>query len=255
MLSLRLSALLRALPGLFLALGLPFAHAQVVKVEYRDKPPYSHTERGKPVGFLIERTIEIFRLAKVDADYLEVPVKRILMDIEADQAPICSPSWYKLPEREKFARFSLPIHQDKPHVVLAHAQAAKAIQRHGRLAALFADPQLTLGVLDGVSYGLELDQAMANTGRPAVRARLTPVQLARMISAQRADYMLIDQEDLGWLRQDPEFAGLNLVRIDFADMPPGLLRYLMCSRQVEPATLDRLNQAIRQLLPALVGRP
>ncbi|MBH9577487.1 transporter substrate-binding domain-containing protein [Inhella proteolytica] len=237
-----------------LLLASSLAQAQTVQIEYRDKPPYSYTERGRPAGFLLLRTIELLEQAKVEAEFLEVPVKRILQDIEGNQAPICSPSWYKLPEREKFARFSLPIHQDKPHVVLAHAQAAKAIQRHAKLSALFADPQLTPGLLDGVSYGAELDQALAQTRKPAVRARLNPGQLARMIAAQRADYMLIDQEDLGWLRNDPEFNSLNLVRFEFPDMPAGLLRYLMCSRQVDPAVLERVNQAIRQRLPELAGR-
>jgi hypothetical protein len=69
-----------------------------------------------------------------------------------------------------------------------------------------------------------------------------------MVGARRVDYMLIDQEDLGWLRKDPEFAPLPLVRIEFADMPRGELRYLACSRQVPAATMDRLNQAIRELV-------
>jgi hypothetical protein len=32
-------------------------------------------------------------------------------------------------------------------------------------------------------------------------------------------------------------------------MPRGELRYLACSRQVPAATMDRLNQAIRELVP------
>lgn len=225
--------------------------AQTILVQYRDKPPYSHTENGQPTGFLLKRTMDIFRVAQIEASYVETPARRITQDIQADQQPICSPSWYKLPEREKFARFSLPIHQDKPHVILAHGQAAKAIRARRKLVDLFADTSLSLGVLDGVSYGPELDRAIAALPRPPIRAVLTPLQLAKMVAAQRADYMLIDQEDLSWLRQSSEFSGLDLQRIDFADMPPGLLRYLMCSRQVEPKQMERLNQAIRQLLPEL----
>jgi polar amino acid transport system substrate-binding protein len=104
-------------------------------------------------------------------------------------------------------------------------------------------------VMDGVSYGQQLDHFLATAAKPPVRAQLAPLQLARMVGVRRVDYMLIDEEDLNWLRKDPEFTPLPLVRIEFADMPRGELRYLACSQQVSPQTLDRLNQAIRELQP------
>jgi uncharacterized protein (TIGR02285 family) len=218
-------------------------------IEYRDKPPYSYTEAGKPAGFLMERTVRLLKRAGIEARYAEVPIRRTLQSLQGNQSALCSPGLYKTPEREAFARFSLPIHRDKPHVVLAHASTAAQIRALPRLALLFADPSLQPGVMDGVSYGQQLDQFIAAAARPPVRAHLTPLQLARMVGARRVDYMLIDQEDLGWLRKDPEFAPLPLVRIEFADMPRGELRYLACSRQVPAATMDRLNQAIRELVP------
>jgi polar amino acid transport system substrate-binding protein len=128
------------------------------------------------------------------------------------------------------------------------AAQVRAIARAG-VAQLFADATLQPGLLDGVSYGQQLDQYLAAAARAPVRAHLAPLQLARMVAARRVDYMLIDEEDLGWLRRDPEFAPLPLVRVEFADMPRGELRYLACSHLVPPQTLDRLNQAIRELVP------
>lgn len=218
-------------------------------IEYRDKPPYSYTEAGRPAGFLMERTARLLKRAGIEARYVEVPIRRTLQHLQANQAPICSPGLYKNPEREAFARFTLPIHRDKPHVVLAHASAVAQIRAIPRVAQLIADGSLQVGLLDGVSYGQQLDQYLAATARPPVRAHLTPLQLARMVGARRVDYMLIDEEDLGWLRRDAEFAPLPLVRIEFADMPRGELRYLACSPQVPAQTLDRLNQAIRELAP------
>lgn len=240
------------LPRLLLLLGLTLSvQADPLLIEYRDKPPYSYTENNQPMGFLMKRTAEIFKLAGVEVSYLEVPVKRILGDLQADQAALCSPSWYKLAEREKFARYSLPIHKDKPHVVMANPQAAPTIRAHKRLAELFADPYLTAGVLDGVSYGAELDQALAALPRPAVKARMTPLQLAKMIGARRADYMLMDQEDVEWMMKSEEFAELKLVRFEFPDMPEGLLRYLLCSKQVDDKTMERINLAIKRVVPDL----
>lgn len=218
-------------------------------IEYRDKPPYTYTVDGKPAGFLMERTAQLLRRAGIDARFAEVPIRRTLLNLQANAAALCSPGLYKTPEREAFARFSLPIHRDRPHVVLAHAGVAAQIRGLSRIAQLFADATLQPGLLDGVSYGTQLDQLLANAARPALRAQLSPLQLARMVGARRADYMLIDQEDLGWLRSDPEVANLPLVRIEFADMPRGELRYIACSQQVPAQTMDKINQAIRDLAP------
>ncbi|RYH12755.1 MAG: hypothetical protein EON57_03255 [Alphaproteobacteria bacterium] len=166
--------------------------------------------------------------------------------------------WTDIPRQaasygEAFARFSLPIHRDKPHVVLAHASVAAQIRALPRIAQLFTDASLQPGQMDGVSYGQQLDQFLAAAAKPPVRAQLAPLQLARMVGARRVDFMLIDEEDLGWLRKDPEFTPLPLVRIEFADMPRGELRYLACSPQVSQPTMDRLNQAIRELVPDAQG--
>lgn len=235
--------------------GAALAHAQAhpLVIEYRDKPPYSHTVDGRPAGFLMERTARLLKRAGVDARYVEVPIRRTLQHLQANQAALCSPGLYKNPEREAFARFSLPIHRDKPHVVLAHASVAVQIRAMARIGQLLTDASLQPGAMDGVSYGQQLDQLLAAAPKPPVKAQLTPLQLARMVGAKRVDYMLIDEEDLGWLRKDPDFTPLPLVRIEFADMPRGELRYLACSQQVTPQTVDKLNQAIRDLVPEAQG--
>lgn len=242
---------MRLIFTLLLALPLSSLASQLVTVEYRDKPPYSYTEGGKPRGFLLERTVAIFRRANVPAVFAEVPVKRITADIQANLRPICSPSWYKLPEREAYARFSLAIHQDKPHVVLAAPHAVAAVRKHRQLSSLFADASLTAGVVEGVSYGAELDALINGAAKPPMRAVVAPLQLARMLASRRADFMLIDQEDLAYLNEHSELSTLGLVRIELTGMPAGLKRYLMCSKQLDAATLARLDQAIRILLPGL----
>jgi len=237
----------------FLLLTLPplAAAAGPVLIEYRDKPPYSYSEHGQPRGFLLDRTAEIFRLAKVQATFLEIPTKRLTADLQANRVLICSPGWYKLPEREAYARFSLAMHQDKPQVVLAGNHALTAVRAHKSLQSLLADTKLSMGVVDGASYGPELDRMITAMPRPAMRATVAPLQLAKMISARRADYMLIDQEDLAYLDQRREVTEAGLVRVDFADVPPGLKRYLMCSKRLDTATMERLNAAIRSLMPGL----
>ena len=178
------------------------ADEPVVTVQYRDKPPYSsYTKDGKPAGFLIERTIEIFRRANVKADFQEIPVKRITRDIQENASAICSPSWYKLPEREVYARFSLPIHQDKPHMVLAGAHIQDRLPSIKTLKELFTIPDLRLGKVSGTSYGGQLDAMISTAAQTAMDSTVTPLGMAKMIKRKRADYMLIDEEDYKFLNQ------------------------------------------------------
>ncbi|MCV2370706.1 type 2 periplasmic-binding domain-containing protein [Roseateles oligotrophus] len=242
---------LLSLVGSILLTGVAWADEPTVMVEYRDKPPYSYTKEGRPSGFLIERTIEIFRLAKVNAIYEEIPLKRILRDIQSDLSPICSPSWYKLPERELYARFSLPIHEDKPHLVLVGMHAVNKVRTIKTLRALLADPELKLGKVSGVSYGADLDALISRAAQTPIDPTVTPVLLAKMIKRQRADYMLIDQEDYEFLNQKGELDAEEMTPFEFADMPAGLKRYLMCSKRVGPDTMARLDKAILQVVREL----
>jgi hypothetical protein len=132
---------------------------------------------------------------------------------------MCTPGWYKLPEREVYARFSIPIHQDPPHVVLAAPHAIAAVRSHKTLNSLLADPNLVMGVVDGLSYGPELDARIAALPRPAMRSGVPPLQMAKLIANRRADYMMIDQDDLSVLEQNHEVSHLGIVRVDFPDPP------------------------------------
>ena len=231
--------------------GSSWADEPVVTVQYRDKPPYSYTKDGRPAGFLIERTIEIFKRANVKADFQEIPVKRITRDIQENASAICSPSWYKLPERELYARFSLPIHQDKPHMVLAGAHMQDRLRSIKTLKELFAIPELRLGKVSGTSYGAELDALISTAAQTAMDSTVTPLGMAKMIKRKRADYMLIDEEDYKFLNQQHEVDAEDVKPVRFPDMPPGLLRYIMCSKSVSPDTMARLDKAIAQVVPGL----
>jgi len=219
--------------------------AESLLMVFRDKPPYSFVENGVAKGFLLERTRRVLGRAGVEAEFREMPPKRIFLEIEKNEQAICSFGWYKIPEREKYARFSAPLHQDRPHVVLAGSRSADAVRRNATFKGLMSDRALVLAGADGVSYGAELD-AMIKTFPGMVDFTLqSPLQVAKKLAAQRADFMLIDQDDYDFLTaSNADFRGDSLVRIEYPDMPPGLKRYILCSQRVGDDTMRRINTAI-----------
>jgi uncharacterized protein (TIGR02285 family) len=221
------------------------ASAQSLLMVFRDKPPYSYMDNGVAKGFLLERTRRVLVASDMEAQFREMPPKRIFFEIEKNQQAICSFGWYKIPEREKYARFSIPLHQDKPHVVLVGPRSVGAVRKHGTLKALMADAALVMAGADGVSYGPELDQMILKFAGKVDLSLQSPLQVVKKIAAQRADFMFIDQEDYNYLTQsNADFRNDGLVRIDYSDMPAGLKRYILCSQRVSDDTMQKINAAI-----------
>ena len=182
------SSSFRALASL-LTLALPLgASAQSLLMVFRDKPPYSFMDGGVAKGFLLERTRRVLSAAGVEAQFQEMPPKRLFFEIEKNEQAICSFGWYKIPEREKFARFSVPLHQDKPHVVLVGPGSVGAVRKHGTLKELMADSTLVMAVADGVSYGPELDQLILKFAGKVDRSLQSPLHVVKKVAARRADH-------------------------------------------------------------------
>ena len=231
--------------ALWLVMAPHRAGAEGLLMVFRDKPPYSYVDNGVAKGFLLERTKRILGRAGIDVQFRELPPKRIFLEIEKNEQAMCSFGWYKIAEREKYAKFSVPMHQDRPHVVLAGARSVDAVRKRSTLRDLMKDRALTLAAADGVSYGTELDALIAAFPGKADRTLQSPLQVAKKLAAQRADFMFIDQDDFDYLTaSNADFRGDGLVRIEYPDMPVGLKRYILCSQQVGENTMRQLNAAI-----------
>lgn len=244
-------ALATGLGGVAFAAAATAASPPTITVAWRDKPPYHYIEGSGGKGFLLNRTREVFAAAGLRAEFVEQPQKRIWANFEHGTANYCSISWYRLPEREAVARFSHALHTDAPHTVLASPAALQQVQAHGTLASLMSDRKLTLGVMDGVSYGAKLDGMIQDSENRVMRRTVSVTGMLRMLSAGRMSYMLVDREDWQYYRKnEPGLA--QLVPREFADMPAGLDRHLVCSRDMKPEVMDKLNRAI--MASGRVGR-
>jgi polar amino acid transport system substrate-binding protein len=215
----------------------------VITVAWRERPPYQFLDNGVPSGALIERTRRIFAAAGLSARLVNEPQKRIWSNFEHGAKQYCSMSWYWLPERASIARFSQPMYIDPPQIVLVARPALARVRVHPTLASLMTDATLSVGLVDGVSYGGELD-AMISRARSQIMLRtVDTTSMMRMLAAGRASFMFVDKEDWEYFRNhDPTQTAI--VAHQFPDMPPGQKRYIVCSRDVPVQVMDKLNKAI-----------
>lgn len=219
-----------------------------VTLHYSERPPYQYTAAdGRPAGLLIRLTARVFDKAAIAVQWRSQPYNRSLMIIQANSGNDCSIGWFRTAEREAFAQFTLPIYRDRPQVALVRADYPVVA---GLSAAdLLTDPAARLLLKQSFVYGAYLDALIAQ--RPAASIQRVSVEvptMLMMLRARRADVLILSIEEVEFYALQPEFAMQDFQVLSFADVPQGELRYLMCSQQISPAVMQRVNRAIRKVL-------
>ncbi len=218
-----------------------------LKVVYLERPPYYWTENGQPRGFLLELTQKIFERAGITASYMPVPPNRILAELRENKFPACSIGWFKNPERESYAQFSLPIYRDRPLVLLTTKDRAGNFRRHDRLEDVFRDPTLVLAQVDSFSLGETVDRLQKQILVRNLTVSSSQSVLPRLILEGRASYMLVAPEEVPTLLRSANVDPEHFTTLTMADIPTGNLRHLIFSAAVPMEALDRINAAIRVL--------
>jgi uncharacterized protein (TIGR02285 family) len=235
--------------GLFFAFASSAKAAESLTVAWRNKPPLHYKENGTEQGLLLDRAKQVFATAGIPVNFVEEPSKRIWANFSAGTPSYCSIGWYRLPERESIARYSEVFHIDRPHTLLVAPAAVDKVKSHHSVASLLADKDLTIGVVDGVSYGPQLDAMIKAAANHVERRTVEPAQFARMVVANRVSFMIIDRDDWEYLSQHDDTIR-DAMQIDFPDMPAGMSRYIVCSKDVPSEVMAKINKAIETVRAA-----
>ncbi len=229
-------------------LWLPTSQAQepVLPLYYIDKAPYYFTHAQQPSGFLLARAMLILQTAGISSQPRERPAPRILHELSRDDTPFCSVGWFKTAEREAIAWFSSPIHQDAPMWLLVRQQDAGEMVKFKSLHSLLQAPY-RVGVVSGFSYGAELDRQLEQARLEVDRqAKSVEIAIERLL-ARRVDAVLADRVETTYLLNKQGLPSDKLLAVRFADIPPGSLRYLMCSANLPVSTQRAIDAVIAQL--------
>jgi polar amino acid transport system substrate-binding protein len=207
---------------------------------------------GRAEGFLVKLTRKLFLEADIPVTFAEMPPKRIIKMIKIKKGNFCSIGWFKNPEREAFAKFSLPIYQNKPIVIMTTKNQQKQFQSYRTLKDVFSDKTIVLGIMSEFSYGPYIDDLMKNNPLSKIEITSKQSMIPGLIQKKRAHFTLISPEDIETLLQSAGYHPDDFLSISMPDIPAGNKRYLMFSKGVSDETIEKINQAIRKhVLPSI----
>lgn len=220
------------------------ARAEQLTVAFVDRAGYSFDENGTAKGFMIDIARKIASRAGLEFSFQALPQGRAIKALKDKTPDFCLLGLFKNPEREEFATFTKPIYKNKPiGVLVSSAQKAK-FAKYSTLADLLSAQDLNLGMVTGFSYGKTIDDMVAKMAGKKENANVTPALLVSMLAAGHIDYMFADAEEYQALAEAAKVDVKTVELLSFKDIPEGNQRYLLCSKAVPAAIIDRLNAAI-----------
>lgn len=219
-------------------------HAEPITILYAERAPYYVVQPDGTMGGLVNGQVQrALNDAGIENTWVAIPWNRQLLMIRQNDQAVCSPGWFKNPDREAFAKFSQPVYRDRPQVVVVR-QSDVGGYTHGDLANLLSDNDRVVGVKSGFSYGNYVDGLIAETTSPIEETTQSIEGMVQMLLRGRFDYFLSAPEEYDVLadtmRDDPEMIDY----LEMPDIPAGNNRYLICSQRVSDDAIDRFDAAI-----------
>ncbi len=218
-----------------------------VKVLYFNRPPYYVFTKTGPSGIIMDKVIRIFRKAGINAEYVLSTPSRIILSFKRGEKNICSPGWFKCPEREKFAKFSSPIYQDLPLVLLTSREMKIKFKRGPSIVDLFKNKDLVWGRISFFSYGKFVNELNKEIRPRTLQVDGSQLDLIRMLKYKRFSYILISPEQINYLVKSAGY-DLNDFRIIWLrDVPYGNKRYIMFSKDISDKMIEQVNLVIKNI--------
>ncbi|MGY3916783.1 substrate-binding periplasmic protein [Aeromonas australiensis] len=221
---------------------------EFITLYYNERPPYLQTlENGEVAGLTATPAAQALQKAGIAFKWTKMPSNRQIQILERNVGQDCMVGWFKNPQRELIGNFSLPLYRDKPTIGLALFSNPN-IDSGSTLEQVLQNRDLRLLVKDGYSYGEYIDGLIHRLEPNRLTTTTENINMLRMLSVDRADYFLIAEEEAQSLILESRLDPLEFKYIHFSDSPDGGYRYLWCSKQVTKASLDRINQAITEVV-------
>ncbi len=230
------------------SLAPPKQHnSEEIIVHFHDRRPFNMAYKDEARGLVATPLNLAFAYAGIPFHWQVTPAARQLDIIRHNLDRSCAAGWFKTSEREEFGRYSFPIYQDRPFVAITRSDNT-LLDETENLDRAFNERRLQVLVKAGYSYGSYIDERLRELKPRQVSTTADNQSLLKMILSSRADYCFMTEEEA---QDQLLFSGLqrsDFKLVYFSDMPKGDKRYLICSKMVDEDILNRLNQAIGQIV-------
>ncbi|WP_319761001.1 transporter substrate-binding domain-containing protein [Maridesulfovibrio sp.] len=239
------SCIVITLSTLFILRSVAFADH--LTVGYIELPPYYYTNsQQKPEGFLLNLTQRIMNKAGCDCSYVSMPSKRILHTLKKKRA-FASIGWFKTPQREKYAKFSLSIYENKPIVVLLRQEDHEAFAKYSTLEKLLKENKFKTGLIAGHSMGGYIDYLLKKYSRAVHLLSGTTEQLVKMLHDGHIDFCLLAPVEIAKIIKKSSYKEDDFYFMSMKDIIKGNTRHLIFSKDVSNDTISKINAAITEI--------
>ena len=174
-------------------------YAKPLTMAFTDRAPYHYVEDNpqKPKGIMAKILHKVLKDSQIKVTFLVLNANQI-MSRAKKKAPFCSFTWFKNPEREKFAHFTLPLWHDQPFVLVANKNKVSQLHKFKTLKDFATQSEMSLGTRDTISYGSYVDSHIfAKSSKLEIkRVANSQVNMVRMLDRGRFDLMVLSPEEM-----------------------------------------------------------
>lgn len=223
----------------------PAQSTEPVTLHYVQRPPYMMAVGDGLVGLTGGPSYQAFLQAKVPVVVKETPFARQLYYLERNSGKDCMIGMFRKPEREAFARYTKPVYQDQPQIILTGATSASRFSSYQSVMDVLGDKKMVLLVKLGYSYGAALDALIEKFQPTRIKTTDENLQMIRSVRLNASSYMFMAPEEASAAIEAAGFDPAEFKQITLNNMPEGEYRHLLCSRNVPDDVIQKLNAAIR----------
>ena len=240
-------------PGLFLSILMAFSFPSVAAepaieatLYYYQRMPFFGDSDSKPAGLLIDISRLIFDEAGINYKLVNVPVVRFFESLRKP-GNSCVIGALRTKEREAIYTYSDDfIYRDLPFRIIVSKTKRKALPERPTIKQVL-ESGLRLGVTEGYVYGNWLDGKIAEHQPTVQKINIgnETEKMHKMLIAGRFDYMFAVAEEARHVVSEGQEHRSHLTTVEIADAPRGNMRYLLCSKGIDSALMQKINVAIK----------
>jgi len=234
-----------SLSGLIVSVAVCWSDCSTITILYNERVPYIKTTPDGVEGLVATPAALAFKKAGIPFSWKKTPTRRQMAMLKNNDSCDCMVGWFKNSEREKFAKYTNHIYQDKPQIALARFDNDN-LQNITSVDFILSNPGLTLLCKEGYSYGIFLDAKFTQHKPTIFRATVENINMLRMIYYKRNDYFFIAPEEADALIESSGISKKDFKHVKFSDMPEGEKRYILCNQKVGDEIIEKLNAAITE---------